>query len=213
MNRLTGDADRRPETLSEPQAKLAEGGRWTGSGRCGLFEGFRFDRAAGCLSQPTAPVWRNRSRWVREHSVCLRCSPNGKGSWCRKTRSSRPSVPETVVEDANLTVQISALRRVLDRDRAQGSCIQTIPSRGYRFIPAVTQVEGDGLRRRGARLSGVRRPAGRHDPIRRLAAILAADVAGYSRLMGEDEREPTSGSKATFGNWSTQRSPSTAGAL
>jgi DNA-binding winged helix-turn-helix (wHTH) protein len=41
--------------------------------------------------------------------------------------------PETVVEDNNLTVQIAALRRLLDRDRKQGSCIQTIPGRGYRL--------------------------------------------------------------------------------
>ena len=33
----------------------------------------------------------------------------------------------TVVESANLTVQISALRRVLDEGRAEGSCIR--PSR------------------------------------------------------------------------------------
>jgi DNA-binding winged helix-turn-helix (wHTH) protein len=39
----------------------------------------------------------------------------------------------TAVEEANLTVQISALRRILDRHRAQGSCIQTVPGRGYRF--------------------------------------------------------------------------------
>ena len=42
--------------------------------------------------------------------------------------------PDTVVEDNNLTVQISALRRVLDQGRAEGSCIQTLPGRGYRFI-------------------------------------------------------------------------------
>ena len=48
--------------------------------------------------------------------------------------------PETVVEDNNLTVQISALRRVLDQDRAEGSCIQTVPGRGYRFIAPVTRV-------------------------------------------------------------------------
>src|ERR1700738_5630210 len=33
--------------------------------------------------------------------------------------------PGTVVEDNNLTVQISKLRGILDQDRAQGSCIQT----------------------------------------------------------------------------------------
>ncbi len=47
--------------------------------------------------------------------------------------------PATVVEDANLNMQIAALRRVLDHGRAEGSCIQTIPGRGYRFIAPVTR--------------------------------------------------------------------------
>jgi TolB-like protein/DNA-binding winged helix-turn-helix (wHTH) protein/Tfp pilus assembly protein PilF len=46
----------------------------------------------------------------------------------------------TVVENANLTVQISALRRVLDQGRSESSCIQTVPARGYRFLPAVTRI-------------------------------------------------------------------------
>ena len=49
--------------------------------------------------------------------------------------------PGIVVEEANLTVQISALRRVLDRDRTEGSCIQTIPGRGYRFILPILRRE------------------------------------------------------------------------
>ena len=44
------------------------------------------------------------------------------------------------VEQNNLAVQIFALRRVLDLDREQGTCIQNIPGRGYRFVPSVTQV-------------------------------------------------------------------------
>jgi hypothetical protein len=44
--------------------------------------------------------------------------------------------------------------------------------------------------------------------IRRLAAILAADVAGYSRLMGADEKERTSGSGRVAANSSTRRSAS-----
>jgi TolB-like protein len=47
----------------------------------------------------------------------------------------------SVVENANLTVQIAALRRILDQGRADGSCIQTVAVRGYRFLPAVTRVE------------------------------------------------------------------------
>ena len=46
----------------------------------------------------------------------------------------------TIVENANLTVQISALRRVLDQGRSEGSCIQTAAGRGYRFIhPVITE--------------------------------------------------------------------------
>src|ERR1700737_18988 len=47
--------------------------------------------------------------------------------------------PGMVVEDSNLTVQISALRRVLDQRRTEGSCIQTVAGRGYRFIAPVTR--------------------------------------------------------------------------
>jgi len=47
--------------------------------------------------------------------------------------------PGTVVEDSNLTVQISALRRVLDQGHPGGSCIQTVAGRGYRFVAPVTR--------------------------------------------------------------------------
>src|SRR5580704_7965130 len=43
------------------------------------------------------------------------------------------------IEEGNLTVQISALRRIIDQHRSQGSCIQTLPGRGYRFVAAVTK--------------------------------------------------------------------------
>ena len=49
----------------------------------------------------------------------------------------------TVVGGNNLNVQISALRRELDQHATQGSCIQTVPRRGYRFIAPVTRVDAD----------------------------------------------------------------------
>ena len=51
--------------------------------------------------------------------------------------------PETAVEDSNLDVQIAALRRVLDQRPTEGSCIQTIRGRGYRFTAPVTRVAAD----------------------------------------------------------------------
>jgi TolB-like protein len=47
--------------------------------------------------------------------------------------------PQTVVEDANLTVHISTLRRILDAGRLEGSCIKTISGRGYSFVGGVIQ--------------------------------------------------------------------------
>jgi DNA-binding winged helix-turn-helix (wHTH) protein len=51
--------------------------------------------------------------------------------------------PGIVVENTNLPVQIAALRRVLDDGRADGSCIQTRPGRGYRFTAPMTRVAAD----------------------------------------------------------------------
>jgi TolB-like protein/DNA-binding winged helix-turn-helix (wHTH) protein len=48
-----------------------------------------------------------------------------------------------VVEGANVTVQISALRRALDDGRSDGSLIQTVPGRGYRFVAPVTRCEAE----------------------------------------------------------------------
>ena len=47
--------------------------------------------------------------------------------------------PGTTVEEANLTVQISALRRVLDNRGSERSTIQTVAGRGYRFVAVITQ--------------------------------------------------------------------------
>jgi adenylate cyclase len=57
---------------------------------------------------------------------------------------SRREIMESVwlnapVEESNLTVQMAALRRVLDAGRARESCIQTVPGRGYRFALPVTR--------------------------------------------------------------------------
>ena len=53
--------------------------------------------------------------------------------------------PDTFVEEANLTVNISALRRALGRGRNGIGMIQTVPTHGYRFIgPVMTRDAGVG---------------------------------------------------------------------
>jgi DNA-binding winged helix-turn-helix (wHTH) protein/TolB-like protein/cytochrome c-type biogenesis protein CcmH/NrfG len=56
--------------------------------------------------------------------------------------------PNSFVEEANLTVNISALRRVLGDRPDGGEYIETVPKRGYRFIAEVTKFleEGEAAR-------------------------------------------------------------------
>ena len=51
--------------------------------------------------------------------------------------------PGMVVQDNNLTVQISALRRALEHGQPNGRYIQTVPGRGYRFAALVTRATAD----------------------------------------------------------------------
>lgn len=48
--------------------------------------------------------------------------------------------PESFVEEANLTVSISTLRKALGEKRGNNQYIDTVPKRGYRFTAGVTEV-------------------------------------------------------------------------
>jgi TolB-like protein len=106
-----------------------------------LFEAFRLDRGGlfrldqGGAAAPVALGSRALD--------LLRLLVEGKGELVSKDQIMAAVWPGTAVEEANLTVQISTLRRVLDRDRTQGSCIQTIPGRGYRFVASVARVAAE----------------------------------------------------------------------
>ena len=112
-----------------------------GSADVFLFEGFRFDRGSGDLFRldkagVAAPVPIG-SRALRLLGLLV----ERPGELISKDAIMEAVWPRMVVEEGNLTVQISALRRILDQDREQGSCIQTVPGRGYRFVAPVTPVE------------------------------------------------------------------------
>jgi TolB-like protein/DNA-binding winged helix-turn-helix (wHTH) protein len=104
-----------------------------------LFGGFRLDRRGLCRRDERGvfvPVVIG-SRAVDLLGVLI----EGDGDLVLKDKIMAAVWPGTVVEDNNLTVQISALRRILDQGRAEGSCIQTVAGRGYRFAATVTRVE------------------------------------------------------------------------
>jgi len=51
--------------------------------------------------------------------------------------------PDTIVEENNLTQQISQLRRALGEDGDASDYIETVPRLGYRFVSDVRQIAGD----------------------------------------------------------------------
>jgi TolB-like protein len=106
-----------------------------------LFEGFRLDRCGlfrrdqrGAL----IPITIGSRALEVLHTLVER-----PGDLVSRDEMLATVWPGTVVEGSNLPVQIAALRRVLDQGRADGSCIQTIPGRGYRFAGAVTRASGE----------------------------------------------------------------------
>ena len=49
--------------------------------------------------------------------------------------------PDTVVEEANLAVNISTIRKALGKRPGGGQYIETVPRRGYRFVARVNQLQ------------------------------------------------------------------------
>jgi len=106
-----------------------------------LFEGFRFDCRSGDLFQMDQAGVATAVSIGRRALGLLRVLVERQGELVSKDAIMEAVWPGMVVEEGNLTVQISTLRRLLDRDRGNGSCIQTVPGRGYRFVAPVRRVE------------------------------------------------------------------------
>ena len=60
-----------------------------------------------------------------------------------KDQLMRELWPDAFVEDVNLSVNISALRKVLGESEGGGHYIDTVPKRGYRFVADVRELEGE----------------------------------------------------------------------
>jgi adenylate cyclase len=105
------------------------------------FAGFRLDRRAGRLSrrdetgQPASVLIGSRALELLQLLV------DHHGDLVSKQTIMARVWPGTLVEESNLTTQIAALRRILDCNRTDGSCIQTVSGRGYRFILPVRRVD------------------------------------------------------------------------
>src|SRR5215467_11847076 len=62
-----------------------------------------------------------------------------RGCLVTKDRLLAEVWPDVFVEEANLTVNIAYLRKVLAAGDAERPCIETVPKRGYRFVAGVSE--------------------------------------------------------------------------
>jgi TolB-like protein len=114
-----------------------------GSTNVFLFEGFRFDRGDRELFRLDAAGNGSAVSIGSRALDLLGLLVERPGKLVSKREIIDMVWAGSTIEEANLTVQISLLRRVLDRGHEQNSCIQTVPGRGYRFAALVTRVDAD----------------------------------------------------------------------
>jgi TolB-like protein len=108
-----------------------------------LFERFHLDRR-GLFRRDEYGILTSVAIGGRALDL-LRVLVEHHGEVLSKTEIMAAVWPQTVVEEGNLTFQMVALRRVVDRGRTEGSCIQTVTRRGYRFAAPVTRFEAEAL--------------------------------------------------------------------
>ena len=112
-------------------------GRLSAQGERYGFGKFQLDTAEGVLRQsgqilPLAP------KVLQALELLLRNS----GRVVSRAEMLESLWPDTHVEESNLTVTISMLRKALGDDETVANFVETVPKRGYRFVPPVKQHDG-----------------------------------------------------------------------
>ena len=110
------------------------------SGEQVTFGRFRFDLGRRELSRDGIPVrLGNRALDV----LCVLAA--ARGDVVTKDELLARVWPGQVVEENNLQVQVSALRKALDEEKSGQSYLVTVPSRGYRLIGVAGSSHGPAL--------------------------------------------------------------------
>jgi adenylate cyclase len=167
-------------------------------GEAFAFEGYTLDLTRGCVRNG------NEEIELRPKSFeLLRYLVTNAGRLISKDELVNAVWPDVIVSDDSLAQCVSDVRRALnDFDRR---IIKTVPRRGYLFAAAVSmRPQGSAVGQPANDASdSVEQERSAEGPLalgpapfnaqdhlrttRRLAAVLSADVAGYSRLMGAEE--------------------------
>ena len=120
------------------------------------------------------------------------------GQLVEKEELMRAVWPDTFVEEANLTVHISALRKLFQDQASPASYIETVPRRGYRFVfPVIERPASNGETPKSAALERADRVPGSRSVLLRLGVaafgalvLLTAGIAlkRQARVLGVGAR-------------------------
>ena len=102
------------------------------------FKGFRLDGAQRRLLHHGRPVQLKSKIFD-----LLLFLVEKRGQLVEKDDLMREIWPNTIVEENNITVSMSILRKRLGEDRSGREFIETIPRRGYRFVAEVKEISLD----------------------------------------------------------------------
>src|SRR5215468_7522362 len=121
----------------QPQRTRGRQPRWKRAGVSSVYEigPFRLDPGAGVLSCSGAPTGLG-ARGV----AVLAALVEHANDYVPKARILDAVWPGLVVEESNLAVQISAIRRVLAQTPGGERWVETLARRGYRFIGPVNEL-------------------------------------------------------------------------
>src|SRR6516162_3162899 len=123
----------RPQGILK-SSKSARACRGVPMARFYAFGPFRLDARSDTLVGPQGTVALGQRA-----CVLLRTLVGQPGVLVTKSQLMDAAWPGLAVEEGNLTVQISALRKTLGETRGRGQWIGTVSGRGYRFIGEVQE--------------------------------------------------------------------------
>lgn len=146
------------------------------------FGGFLLDPGQRLLLHQGKPV----SLTPKAFELLVFLLENG-GQLLTKDELMRKLWPDSFVEEANLTVNVSALRKALGDSHDGQQFIETVPKHGYRFTAAVTEVRKEDQPAKRSKIAVLQPVGGSPDavsavPLEKRAARMP--VSSRSRLLG-----------------------------
>lgn len=102
------------------------------------FKGFRLDRAERLLLHHGRPIQLKPKIFDLLLYLVER-----QGQLVEKDELMREIWPNTIVEENNITVSMSMLRKILGEDRGGRKFVETVARRGYRFVAEVKEISRD----------------------------------------------------------------------